>query len=95
MHSRSFRSGFGPKSHRCCGARVSIGAYGEWHLCEACETLLSERHVRRRARAGGGPAAGSDIDPDGPCPSDSGGGRDRVNSPEPPPRVKRSRRRRS
>ncbi len=67
MTARSFRSSFGREPHRCCGARISIGAYGDWHLCEACETLLSERHVRRRARIAAGTAevrTEADIDSD-------------------------------
>lgn len=37
--------------HTCCGARISIGAYGDWHLCEACEVELARRHCRRRTAA--------------------------------------------
>jgi hypothetical protein len=50
MPSRSFRTRTAREPHRCCGARVSIGAYGDWHLCEACEMLPSERHLHRGAR---------------------------------------------
>ena len=50
MPSRSFRTRTTREPHRCCGARISIGAYGDWHLCEACEMLPSERHLHR-ARA--------------------------------------------
>ncbi len=53
MTSRSLRSSYTHEQHRCCGALVSIGAYGDWHLCEACETLLSPRHVRRAGAAPG------------------------------------------
>ena len=51
MPSRSLHSTYIPDQHRCCGALISIGAYGDWHLCEACETLLSPRHAVRRADA--------------------------------------------
>lgn len=37
--------------HTCCGARISIGAYGDWHLCEGCEAELACRHTRRRQAA--------------------------------------------
>lgn len=37
--------------HTCCGARVSIGAYGDWHHCEACEAELAGRHSQRRLAA--------------------------------------------
>jgi hypothetical protein len=37
--------------HTCCGARISIGAYGDWHLCEACETHLAHRHAARQGAA--------------------------------------------
>ncbi|MFO1154648.1 MAG: hypothetical protein U1E42_13445 [Rhodospirillales bacterium] len=53
MSSRSLRPSSTHEQHRCCGALISIGAYGDWHLCEACETMLSARHARRRATATG------------------------------------------
>ena len=51
MPPRSLRTSHTHEQHRCCGALISIGAYGDWHLCEACEAVLSTRHVRRRASA--------------------------------------------
>ncbi|NJO67579.1 MAG: hypothetical protein HC826_01045 [Rhodospirillales bacterium] len=33
--------------HRGCGAVVSIGAYGDWHLCEACEVTPHRPHHHR------------------------------------------------
>jgi hypothetical protein len=34
--------------HRGCGASVSVGAYGEWHYCEACE--MTQARARPRLR---------------------------------------------
>lgn len=31
--------------HHGCGAVVSIGAYGNWHVCEACE-VETDQHPR-------------------------------------------------
>ena len=36
--------------HRCCGAVVSVGAYGDWHHCEECEVMAV---APRRRRVGG------------------------------------------
>lgn len=45
--------------HRCCGAVVSIGAYGDWHHCEACELMAAppgrqRMPARRRWRKSSG-----------------------------------------
>lgn len=34
--------------HRGCGAVVSVGAYGDWHFCEACEVATDQHHHRPR-----------------------------------------------
>lgn len=34
--------------HKACRAVVSVGAYGDWHHCEACE--MSPRRPGRRPR---------------------------------------------
>jgi hypothetical protein len=39
-------------THTGCKATVSIGPYGQWHFCEACEVTAKPHRIRRERKAG-------------------------------------------